>query len=121
MKLTPGSSWSMFAKNGNDVTTLALTVARAQTGKKTVLVQPQGYHGAGPVWTKERLKFYLDPATFDSWLSTFSFVFFKKTKLNAHSQRLNIARSIRFFREDLVCWKMILLIKSIMNTITSKV
>ena len=52
----------MFAKNGNDVTTLALTVARAQTGKKTVLVQPQGYHGAGPVWTKERLKFYLDPA-----------------------------------------------------------
>ena len=32
----------MFAKNGNDVTTLALTVARAQTGKKAVLVQPQG-------------------------------------------------------------------------------
>ena len=73
MKLTPGSSWSMFAKNGNDVTTLALTVARAQTGKKTVLVQPQGYHGAGPVWTKERLKFYLDPTMFDSRLSTFSF------------------------------------------------
>ena len=68
----------MFAKNGNDVTTLALTVARAQTGKKTVLVQPQGYHGAGPVWTKERLKFYLDPAVFDSWLSTFSFVFSKR-------------------------------------------
>ena len=71
----------MFAKNGNDVTTLALTVARAQTGKKTVLVQPQGYHGAGPVWTKERPKFYLDPTMFDSWLSTFSFVFFKKSKL----------------------------------------
>ena len=81
MKLTPGSSWSMFAKNGNDVTTLALTVARAQTGKKTVLVQPQGYHGAGPVWTKERLKFYLDPAVFGFWLSTSSFVFLKdKTK-----------------------------------------
>ena len=36
------------------LTPLALTVARAQSGKKTVLVQPQGYHGAGPVWTKGR-------------------------------------------------------------------
>ena len=34
VNLTPGSNWCMFAKNGNDVTTLALTVARAQTGKK---------------------------------------------------------------------------------------
>ena len=54
VKLTTGSNWCMFAKNGNDVTTLALTIASAQTGRKTVLVQPQGYHGAGPVWTKGR-------------------------------------------------------------------
>ena len=54
VKLTHGATWCMFAKNGNDVTTLALTVARAFTGKKAILVQPQGYHGAGPVWTKGR-------------------------------------------------------------------
>jgi glutamate-1-semialdehyde aminotransferase len=78
VKHTPGSSWSMFAKNGNDVTTLALTVARAQTGKKTVLVQPQGYHGAGPVWTKERQNICLGPAMCGSWLRAFSFVFAKR-------------------------------------------
>jgi len=54
VSLNPGLSWSMFAKNGNDVTTLAVTVARAATGKKNILVQPKGYHGAGPIWTKGR-------------------------------------------------------------------
>ena len=40
--LNPGLDWCMLAKNGNDVTTLAVTVARAATGRKNILVQPQG-------------------------------------------------------------------------------
>ena len=42
VSLNQGLSWCMFAKNGNDVTTLAATVARAATGKKNILVQPKG-------------------------------------------------------------------------------
>lgn len=54
VSLTPGADWAMFAKNGNDSTQLAVTIARAATGRKKVLVQPQGYHGASPVWTPGR-------------------------------------------------------------------
>lgn len=42
------AAWAMFAKNGSDVTTLALTVARAATGHKTVLAAEGAYHGALP-------------------------------------------------------------------------
>jgi glutamate-1-semialdehyde 2,1-aminomutase len=35
----------MFAKNGNDVTTLAVVVARAATGHRKVLVANNAYHG----------------------------------------------------------------------------
>ena len=42
VSLNPGLDWCVFAKNGNDVTTLAVTVARAATGKKNILVQPKG-------------------------------------------------------------------------------
>jgi len=52
--ITPGADWAIFAKNGNDSTQLALTVARAATGRKKVLVQPRGYHGASPVWSPGR-------------------------------------------------------------------
>ena len=52
--MTPGMDWCMFAKNGNDVTTLALTISRAATKKRFVLRQPSGYHGAGSVWTNGR-------------------------------------------------------------------
>jgi glutamate-1-semialdehyde 2,1-aminomutase len=40
--------WAVFAKNGSDVTTLALTIARAATGRKTILVAEGAYHGALP-------------------------------------------------------------------------
>ena len=43
VSLNPGLAWCMFAKNGNDVTTLAVTVARAATGRKNVLVQTKGW------------------------------------------------------------------------------
>ena len=33
------ADWAMFAKNGSDVTTLCLTIARAHTGRSTILVE----------------------------------------------------------------------------------
>jgi len=42
------ADWAMFAKNGSDVTTLCLTIARANTGRSTILVAEGAYHGALP-------------------------------------------------------------------------
>lgn len=42
------ADWAMFAKNGSDVTTLALTIARAQTNRRVILVAEGAYHGALP-------------------------------------------------------------------------
>jgi glutamate-1-semialdehyde 2,1-aminomutase len=42
------ADWVLFMKNGTDATTLALTYARAATGRKKVLVAHGAYHGAAP-------------------------------------------------------------------------
>ncbi len=42
------ADWAMFAKNGTDTTTMAMTIARAQTGRRKVLVASGAYHGAAP-------------------------------------------------------------------------
>ncbi|MEM7661492.1 MAG: aminotransferase class III-fold pyridoxal phosphate-dependent enzyme [Pseudomonadota bacterium] len=42
------ADWAMFCKNGTDATTMAKTVARAQTGKRVILVASGSYHGAVP-------------------------------------------------------------------------
>jgi glutamate-1-semialdehyde 2,1-aminomutase len=42
------AGWVMFAKNGSDATTLSLTLARAHTGRTTILVAEGAYHGAAP-------------------------------------------------------------------------
>src|SRR6185312_7019999 len=50
-KLVPmidDGAWALFANNGADVTTLSVTLARAHTGKRTVLVANGAYHGALP-------------------------------------------------------------------------
>ena len=47
------ADWAMFAKNGTDATTLALMVARAATGRSTVLAARGAYHGAAP-WCTPR-------------------------------------------------------------------
>src|SRR5262249_32110946 len=41
-------AWALFAKNGADVTTLSVTLARAHTGRGTVLVANGAYHGSLP-------------------------------------------------------------------------
>ncbi|MFT3866695.1 MAG: aminotransferase class III-fold pyridoxal phosphate-dependent enzyme [Solirubrobacterales bacterium] len=48
VSLIDEGAWSLFAKNGSDVTTLAVTLARAQTGRRTVLIADGAYHGALP-------------------------------------------------------------------------
>lgn len=42
------ADWAMFAKNGTDATTLSLTLARAHTGRRVILVAENAYHGAVP-------------------------------------------------------------------------
>jgi glutamate-1-semialdehyde 2,1-aminomutase len=41
----PGSGWCVFGKNGSDVTSYAITVARVHTGKKDILTARGSYHG----------------------------------------------------------------------------
>jgi glutamate-1-semialdehyde 2,1-aminomutase len=47
--LTPWSAWAVFAKNGSDVCTWAVSVARHATGRRKVLVAEGSYHG-GHAW-----------------------------------------------------------------------
>ena len=48
------ADWAMFCKNGTDATTMALTTARACTGRKTVILARGSYHGAAPWCTPQR-------------------------------------------------------------------
>jgi glutamate-1-semialdehyde 2,1-aminomutase len=47
------ADWAMLAKNGTDATTMCCTVARAQTGRRRILVARGAYHGAAP-WCTPR-------------------------------------------------------------------
>src|SRR3954465_9470389 len=42
------ADWALFCKNGTDATTMALTIARAHTRRKTVIRAKGAYHGAAP-------------------------------------------------------------------------
>ncbi len=46
--MMPHADWAMFQKNGADATTSCITIARAGTGKRKVLVARGSYHGALP-------------------------------------------------------------------------
>ena len=48
------ADWAMFAKNGTDATTMCCTIARAQTGRRQILVATGAYHGAAPWCTPRR-------------------------------------------------------------------
>jgi glutamate-1-semialdehyde 2,1-aminomutase len=48
VEMVSHADWAMFCKNGTDATTIAMTLARAQTGKRKVLVAEGAYHGAAP-------------------------------------------------------------------------
>jgi glutamate-1-semialdehyde 2,1-aminomutase len=42
------ADWAIFSKNGTDATTQCVTIARAATGKRKILVASGAYHGAAP-------------------------------------------------------------------------
>jgi glutamate-1-semialdehyde 2,1-aminomutase len=44
----PHADWAQFEKNGTDATTTAITIARAGTGGRKILVAKGAYHGAVP-------------------------------------------------------------------------
>ncbi len=46
--LVTHADWAMFSKNGSDATTTCVTLARAATGKRKILVAKGAYHGALP-------------------------------------------------------------------------
>lgn len=48
------ADWAMFCKNGTDATTVCVSVARAATGRRKVLVAEGSYHGSAP-WCTPRL------------------------------------------------------------------
>lgn len=41
------ADWAMFAKNGTDATTVAVRVARLETGRRQVIMATGSYHGIG--------------------------------------------------------------------------
>jgi glutamate-1-semialdehyde 2,1-aminomutase len=47
------ADWALFSKNGTDATTQCVTIARAATGRRKVLVARGSYHGAAP-WCTPR-------------------------------------------------------------------
>jgi glutamate-1-semialdehyde 2,1-aminomutase len=46
--MIPHADWCIFGKNGTDATTACVTIARAETGRRKVLVARGAYHGAVP-------------------------------------------------------------------------
>ena len=48
VELIPHADWAMFSKNGTDATTSCVTIARAATGRRKILVARGAYHGAVP-------------------------------------------------------------------------
>ncbi len=46
--LVTHADWAMFSKNGTDATTTCVTLARAATGKRKILLASGAYHGAVP-------------------------------------------------------------------------
>ncbi len=48
VEMVPHADWCQFGKNGTDVTTACVTIARAATERRKVLVARGAYHGAVP-------------------------------------------------------------------------
>ena len=44
----PAADWAIFGKNGTDATTACVTIARAATGKRKILIAKGAYHGSVP-------------------------------------------------------------------------
>ena len=54
------ADWAMFAKNGNDVTSIALHIARTATGRRKQILVKGSYHGSAP-WAQTPDKAGINP------------------------------------------------------------
>ena len=52
--LVPWAHWAVFAKNGSEICTWSLQVARAATGRRVILAAKGAYHGVHPWCTPAR-------------------------------------------------------------------
>ncbi len=57
--MTPGADWAMFAKNGSDVTTWSLALAREATGRDLAVTVRDTYHGVHG-WCNKQERGFLD-------------------------------------------------------------
>ncbi|MFP6600663.1 MAG: aminotransferase class III-fold pyridoxal phosphate-dependent enzyme [Deltaproteobacteria bacterium] len=57
--LTPDMDWAMFAKNGSDITTWSLALARESTGREMILMAEGTYHGVHG-WCNKSERGFLD-------------------------------------------------------------
>ncbi|MBL0937118.1 MAG: aminotransferase class III-fold pyridoxal phosphate-dependent enzyme [Rhizobiaceae bacterium] len=48
VETVPHADWALFSKNGTDATTACVTIARAGTGRRKILIARGAYHGAIP-------------------------------------------------------------------------
>ncbi|MEQ1955922.1 aminotransferase class III-fold pyridoxal phosphate-dependent enzyme [Mesorhizobium yinganensis] len=48
------ADWAMFCKNGSDATSMAMTTARAYSGRRKIIVAVGAYHGCQPWCTPNR-------------------------------------------------------------------
>ncbi|MGQ9572481.1 MAG: aspartate aminotransferase family protein [Dehalococcoidia bacterium] len=48
VEITPAADWAVFAKNGSDVTSWSLAVARAHTHRDKIIMVAGAYHGTHP-------------------------------------------------------------------------
>lgn len=48
VEMVTAADWALFGKNGGDSTSLAVRVARAETGRSKIVKVKDGYHGVAP-------------------------------------------------------------------------
>jgi glutamate-1-semialdehyde 2,1-aminomutase len=51
VSLVDFSAWAVFGKNGSDMTSWAVQVAREHTKRRKILKVAEAYHGIAPAWT----------------------------------------------------------------------
>lgn len=82
LEVTRFGSWVVFAKNGSDVTTWAIAVARLTTGRRKVLKVAGAYHGVG------------------AWCNPTGYGFLPEERSHVHDFRWNDLDSFRKLVEE---------------------
>lgn len=78
----PHADWALFGKNGTDATTASVTIARAATGRSTILMAEYAYHGSIPWCTPG-----MNGVTAEDRANQISFVFNDIASLRAAAEQ----------------------------------